>query len=140
VKTNTHLFWILAIFFWGSSVMYTIWSLNDSFHGYVEWVGTLALALCGALFGLIAFYLGRQHRAQGGELPGDVPTADIDDGDTEVGFYSPWSWWPVSVGAGAALVFLGLAIGVWIAFIGAALAFVSIVGWTYEYYRGYFGR
>ncbi|GAA3744534.1 cytochrome c oxidase subunit 4 [Leifsonia bigeumensis] len=140
MKTNTHLFWILTAFFWGSCVMYTIWSLVDPFHGYVEWVGTVALALCGALFALIAFYLGKHHKAQGGELPEDLPYANIDDGDTEVGFYSPWSWWPVMLGAGAALVFLGIAIGAWIAFIGAAFAFVSIVGWTYEYYRGYFGR
>lgn len=140
MKTNTHLFWILTVFFWGSSAMYTIWSLNDPFHGYVEWVGTVALALCGALFALIAFYLGKHYKAQGGELPEDIPHANIDDGDTEVGFYSPWSWWPVMLGAGAALVFLGIAIGAWIAFIGVAFAIVCIVGWTYEYYRGYFGR
>lgn len=140
MKTNTHMFWILAAFFYVSSGLYTVWGLVDPFHGYVEWVGTLALALCGVLFSLIAFYLGRHHHAQGGELPEDIPTSNIDDGDTEVGFYSPWSWWPMMVAVGAALVFLGIAIGFWIAFIGAAFAFVSIVGWVYEYYRGYFGR
>jgi hypothetical protein len=140
VKTNTHLFWILAVFFFGASAMYTIWSLSDPFHGYVEWVGTVALALCGALFALIAFYLGKHYRVQGGELPEDLPYANIDDGDTEVGFYSPWSWWPLMLGTGAALVFLGIAIGLWIALIGGAFALVSIVGWTYEYYRGYFAR
>jgi hypothetical protein len=140
VKTNAHLFWILTVFFFGASIMYTIWSLADPFHGYVEWVGTVALALCGALFALIAFYLAKHHRAQGGELPEDVPTSNIDDGDPELGFFSPWSWWPMTLGAGAALVFLGIAIGPWISFIGGALALVAIVGWTYEYYRGYFGR
>ncbi len=134
------MFWILAAFFYLVSIMYTIWSLVDSHHGYVEWVGTLALALCGALFSLIAFFLGSAHKTQGGELPEDVETADIDDGDTEVGFYSPWSWWPMTVAAGAALVFLGIAIGAWIAYIGVVLALVSIVGWVFEYYRGYFGR
>ncbi len=140
MKTNTHMFWILAVFFFAVSIMYTIWSLVDFHHGYVEWVGTVALALCGALFALIAFYLGRAHHAQGGELPEDIPTSGIDDGDPEVGFYSPWSWWPLMVGTGVALVFLGLAIGAWIAYIGAVFAFLSVVGWTYEYYRGYFGR
>ena len=140
MKTNAHLFWILTAFFLGSSALYTVWSLVDSFHGYVEWVGTLALALCGALFALIAFYLGRVHKAQGGELPEDLQDSNIDDGDPEVGFYSPWSWWPLMVGTGAALVFLGLAIGLWVALIGGAFALLSIVGWTYEYYRGYFGR
>lgn len=140
MKTNIRLFWILTAFFWATSVGYTVWSLLDPFHGTIEWVGTLALALCGALFALIAFYLGKHYRAQGGDLPEDIPSANIDDGDPEVGFYSPWSWWPMMVAAGAALVFLGLAIGAWIAFIGAAFALISIVGWTYEYYRGYFGR
>ena len=140
MKTNVHLFWILTAFFWGSSILYTVWSLIDPFHGYVEWVGTLALALCGILFALIAFYLGRVYKAQGGELPEDRQDANIADGDPEVGFYSPWSWWPVTLAAGGALLFLGIAIGVWIAFIGAALTLVSIVGWTYEYYRGNFGR
>lgn len=140
MKTNVHVFWILAAFFWAVAVMYTIWSLFDPMHGQIEWVGTPALALCGTLFALIAFFLGRAHKAQGGELPEDILTADIDDGDTEVGFYSPWSWWPMALGSGAALVFLGIAIGPWIAFIGALVAGVSIVGWTYEYYRGNFGR
>lgn len=140
MKANTHMFWILAAFFFAISALYTVWSLVDAHHGYVEWVGTLALALCGALFSLIAFFLGSAHHAQGGELPEDIATSDIDDGDSEVGFYSPWSWWPLMVAAGAAVVFLGIAIGAWIAYIGVVLSLVSIVGWTYEYYRGYFGR
>lgn len=140
MKTNVHVFWILAGFFWAAAIMYTVWSLLDPMHGKIEWVGTPALALCGVLFALIAFYLGRVYRAQGGELPEDIETSDIDDGDSEVGFYSPWSWWPMSLASGAALVFLGLAIGPWISFVGAALAFVSIVGWVFEYYRGNFGR
>jgi hypothetical protein len=73
-------------------------------------------------------------------LPEDRLDADIDDGDAEQGFFSPWSWWPVFLGAGVALVFLGLAIGFWIAFIGVPLALLGVVGWVYEYYRGYFSR
>ncbi len=42
--------------------------------------------------------------------------------------------------AGAASVFLGLAVGIWIAIIGGGLAIIALVGWTYEYYRGYFAR
>ena len=42
--------------------------------------------------------------------------------------------------SGAALLFLGIAVGVWIAAIGAALTLISLVGWMYEYYRGNFGR
>ncbi|MCO5294036.1 MAG: cytochrome c oxidase subunit 4 [Homoserinimonas sp.] len=140
MRTNTYMFWILSVFFFLESIGYTIWSLLDPFHLKIEWVGTLAMALCGVLFALIAFYLGMQYRRQGGELPEDVRTANIDDGDTEVGFYSPWSWWPMTIGVGAALTFLGVAIGAWIAFIGVTLALVALVGWVFEYYRGNFGR
>jgi hypothetical protein len=35
---------------------------------------------------------------------------------------------------------LGFAVGTWITFIGVALVVVAIVGWTYEYYRGFFAR
>lgn len=140
MKTNVHVFWILCAFFFVSAAVYTVWALVDPFHGYVEWVGTIGLSLCGILFALVAFYLGRVHAHQGGELPEDIESSDIDDGDPEIGFFSPWSWWPMTLGAGAALTFLGLAIGIWISFIGASLAFVSLVGWMFEYYRGYFGR
>ena len=53
---------------------------------------------------LIAFYLGRVHRAQGGELPEDRLDANIDDGDAEQGHFSPWSWWPIMLASAAALM------------------------------------
>ena len=139
--TNVRLFWILVAFFALSDVLYVVWSLNDPINPpRIEWVGTIGLALSGILSALIAFYLARVHKSQGGELPEDRVNANIDDGDAEQGFFSPWSWWPIMLAAGAALLFLGIAMGVWIAFIGAAVTGVSLVGWTYEYYRGNFGR
>jgi hypothetical protein len=80
------------------------------------------------------------YSAQGAELPEDRLDANIDDGDAELGFFSPWSWWPIMLAASAALAFLGLAIGFWIAFIAVPLFVISIVGWVYEYYRGNFAR
>jgi hypothetical protein len=109
-------------------------------HMKVEWVGTVALTLSAILAAFIAFYVGRSHSAQGGELPEDRLDANIDDGDPELGHFSPWSWWPVALATGAALVMLGLAVGFWICFIGVAFSIVCIVGWVYEYYRGYFAR
>jgi hypothetical protein len=138
VRTNSRLFWVIAAFFWLSAIGYTIWSLLET--GKVEWVGTPALALTGVLSTFLAFYLGRTHSAQGGELPQDLPDANVDDGDPEMGHFSPWSWWPFVLGVGVMLVFLGLAIGTWISFIGGPLAAIAIVGWNYEYYRNNFAR
>ena len=117
-----------------------LWSLLDTSHAQVEWVGAVAIGLSGALAVLIAFYLGRIHSSQGGELPEDRIDANIDDGDAEQGHFSPWSWWPIVLAAAAAITVLGLAIGPWISFIGVSILIVALVGWVYEYYRGYFAR
>ncbi|MCU1578170.1 MAG: cytochrome c oxidase subunit 4 [Rhodoglobus sp.] len=146
--TNTRLFWILAGFFFFADALYITWSLlvsatpaDATAPPKVEWVGAVAIGLTGVLSVLIAFYLGRIHRAQGGnELPEDRLDANIDDGDAEQGHFSPWSWWPVVLAGAAALVFLGVAIGPWISFIGGSILIVALVGWVYEYYRGYFAR
>jgi hypothetical protein len=106
----------------------------------VEWVGTVGLTLTAVLAAFIAFYLGRSYRSQGGQLPEDRLDASIDDGDPEMGFFSPWSWWPIILGSAAALLFLGLAVGVWIIAFGGALLVVALVGWVYEYYRRLFAR
>jgi len=147
---NNKLFWILAGYFALLAVVYTIWSLffNDQNFATtasptgagVEWAGTVALTLSAVASALIAFYIGRTHRAQGGELPEDRVDANVDDGDAEQGFYSPWSWWPVSLAGALALLFLGLAIGVWLSFFAVPLVVIALTGWVYEYYRGYFAR
>ncbi|MHB1172674.1 MAG: cytochrome c oxidase subunit 4 [Lacisediminihabitans sp.] len=140
MNANAKMFWILFAFFMVVDAAYVVWSLLDPFHLKIEWVGTVAIGLSGVLSAFIAFYLGRAQNSVGGELPEDRLDANIDDGDPEQGFFSPWSWWPVSLAGGAALLVLGIAAGVWIAFIGAGLTVVSLVGWVYEYYRGNFAH
>jgi Cytochrome c oxidase subunit IV len=140
------LFLILAIFCFLACGGYILWGLWDPTYGDAseggrwEFVGVIGLALVGALCVLITFYLNRLYKAQGGELPEDRPDALIDDGEAEQGFFSPWSWWPVSLGGSAALMFLGLAIGNWICFIAVPLAAISVVGLIFEYQRGNFGH
>jgi hypothetical protein len=141
MRANVVLFWLLAIFFLIAAVIYTLWSYLAGVDDHlIEWVGTVAITLSGVLSAFIAFYLGRVHKAQGGQLPEDRLDANIDDGDPELGFFSPWSWWPITLAAGAALAFLGLAVGFWIAYIAVPIAVISLVGWVYEYYRGNFAR
>ena len=94
------------------AVVYTAWAIirdPDQSSGTpdLEWVGTVALLFTALMGALIAFYVGRVHSAQGGELPEDVLTADIDDGDPELGEFSPWSWWPIVLAFSAALGMIG---------------------------------
>ncbi|WP_353827515.1 cytochrome c oxidase subunit 4 [Agromyces sp. SYSU T0242] len=140
MRVNVVLFWVLAGFFALSGAVYIVWTMIDSPVNQPEWVGLVAILLSGVLSAFIAFYLGRVHNEQGGELPEDRLDANIDDGDAELGFFSPWSWWPILLAASAALVFLGLAVGVWISFLALGPALISLVGWVYEYYRGNFAR
>jgi len=138
MKTNIVVLSILAVYFGLLATVYTVWSLIAD--GAMEWAGSLAIALSGVLSLLIAFFLQIQFNNQGGELPEDRLDANIDDGDAELGFFSPWSWWPIVLAAGAAIAFLGLAVGFWVALYGLPLVLIGLVGWSYEYYRGYFAR
>lgn len=148
MRTNVILFWVLTGFFVLAAAVYAFWTIldtsasriADSGGGGPEWAGTIALALTAILSAFIAFYLGRVRKEQGGELPEDRLDANIDDGDAELGFFSPWSWWPIVLAGSAALAFLGLAVGFWITFIAVPLVLIALVGWVYEYYRGNFAR
>ena len=144
MRTNVGLWWLLVGFFFLMATIYTLWSIIahpelEWYHG-IEWVGTVALLFTSLMSALIAFYIGRVHKAQGGDLPEDTLTADIDDGDPELGEFSPWSWWPIVLASSAALAMIGLAVGTWIMPIGIAVFLVAIVGWVFEYYRGHFAR
>ncbi|MGC5169688.1 cytochrome c oxidase subunit 4 [Micromonospora sp. DT81.3] len=144
MRSNTNLWWLLAGFFGLVGAVYTVWNIlvqpEAPLVNQIEWVGTVALFFAALMAVLVAFYLGRVHKAQGGELPEDNLTADIDDGDPELGEFSPWSWWPIVLAFAAGVAMTGLAVGTWLLPIGFAIFLVAIVGWVYEYYRGYFAR
>lgn len=144
MRDNVILWWILTAFFALVGVVYTGWNIlaNPTLPlvNQIEWVGTVALFFAAFMGAMIAFYLDRTHGAQGGELPEDILTADIDDGDPELGEFSPWSWWPIVLAASAGVFVVGLAVGQFLLPIGLAIFVVAIVGWVYEYYRGNFAR
>lgn len=144
MRTNTNLWWILVVFFFLIAIVYTGWNIiahpGGEWYKGIEWVGSIALLFGAFMSLLIAFYTGRVYKAQGGELPEDTLTADIDDGDPELGEFSPWSWWPIVLAGSAAVGMIGLAVGTWMVPIGLGIFVVAIVGWVYEYYRGYFAR
>lgn len=144
MRSNVVLWWILGVFFLAVGGLYIGWNIVDrpdlAWYNAIEWVGAVVLIFTAIMAAFIAFYLGRVHKAQGGELPEDVLTADIDDGDPELGHYSPWSWWPIVLASAASLGMIGLAVGSWLMPVGIAVFVVAIVGWVFEYYRGYFAH
>lgn len=138
MKSNVNLWYILGVFFLVVAGTYTVWNVLD--HGHVEWVGTVGLLFAFFMAVMVAWYLGRVDKSTGGVLPEDSLTADIDDGDPELGEFSPWSWWPLVLAFSAAVFMVGLAVGQFLLPVGVAIFAIAIVGWVYEYYRGYFAR
>jgi hypothetical protein len=138
MKTNIAVLWMLTAYFVVLATVYTVWGIIDK--GEVEWVGSIAIALSGGLSGFIAFYLQLVKKNQGGELPEDRLDAEIDEGDPEIGHFSPWSWWPLVLAAGIAVVFVGVSVGFWVSMYALPVVLVALVGWVYEHYRGNFAR
>lgn len=138
MRANIVLFSVLGMFFVLMTALYSAWNLAT--YRRIEWVGTVGFGLLVAFCALIGFFLARSARNQSGVLPEDRPQATIEDGDPELGFFSPYSWWPLILAVSAGLAFLGLAVGVWMFAIAVAVFVIAIVGWVYEYYRGYHAR
>ena len=138
MKANIAIMWIIAAFFFVCSAVYTYWAIIDTQE--IEWVGTLAFALAGAMGAMIAAYLwwSVMRPVKGHVYPEDRLDAEIDDGDPELGHFSPWSWWPIVLAASISLFIMGIAISTFMLPLGAVAIVISLVGWVFEYYRGNF--
>ncbi|HUW78514.1 MAG TPA: cytochrome c oxidase subunit 4 [Candidatus Nanopelagicaceae bacterium] len=99
-----------------------------------EIVGSAALTLSTGLAALIAFYFWYTSKRVGPQ-PQDNDEGEIHEGAGELGFFSPYSWWPLAVASTTIIVGLGLILGWWLTAIGAGLLVASIIGFTFEYSR-----
>ena len=98
--------------------------------------GTAALTMTALLALLVTFYLGF-HARNMAPRPEDRIDAEIADGAGELGFFPPFSWWPLWCGLTLATMVFALAYGAWWLFIlGAVLGAVALSGLIFEYYRG----
>jgi hypothetical protein len=129
MKVEYQLFVGISVFFVVVGLLYGV--VTD----WGEPVGPFGLLLCAGLSALIGFYLWLTGRKLG-PRPEDDPLAPISAAEGEYGFFSPHSWWPLALGASAAVIFLGLAVGWWLFIIGSFLGALALVGWTFEYFRG----
>lgn len=129
MKIEYKFFLLLAVFFAPVGVIYGV--VTD----WKEPVGPATLLLSSGLGLMIAFYLWVTARRLP-ERPEDNPSGEIAEQEGEYGFFSPHSWWPLALAGSAAVCFLGLAVGWWMFILGAAVACVALVGWTFEYFKG----
>jgi hypothetical protein len=125
---------VVAVFTFSMAVIYGAWTASTDFG--LEYVGVMTLTLTGLLGLMIAWYLWMTRRRLDVD-PSDDPLGDVEEIQGEYGFFSPYSWQPLFLGAAAATCFLGLAVGWWLFIIGVAFAVPALVGWTFEYWKGH---
>jgi hypothetical protein len=100
-----------------------------------DWTGTTALVLTFGLCALVGFYL--LFTAKRIDVrPEDDPTALIEDGAGELGFFSPHSWWPLLVAGAGAVATLGIVYGMWLFALAVPMFAYAVWGFVFEYYRG----
>lgn len=133
MRSNIVILLVMAAYFAVADIAYGIWTYLE--WGAIEPIGTAAIALLVILSVFIAYYLWSGLK-RAGTLPEDNNLGNIEDESGEVGFYSPWSWWPLVLGLSSATAFLSLAVGWWLFFIALPFAIVGIIGFVYEYSRG----
>ncbi|NEA36691.1 cytochrome c oxidase subunit 4 [Streptomyces sp. SID13031] len=127
MKAEAWVFGILTVFVLIVTPIYWIMSEDPT--------GTTALVMTFFLSLLVAFYLsvtGRRMDAR----PEDRKEAEIADGAGELGFFPPYSWWPLWCAATLSVIVLGIVFGWWLFIVGTAIGIVTLSGWVFEYYRG----
>jgi cytochrome c oxidase subunit IV len=129
VKVETWLFTAGALFFAPIGVVYGFAT------GWDEPVGVVGLFLTAGLAFLVGIYLFFTSRRID-PRPEDDPVGTIEEGAGELGEFAPYSWWPLPLGFGGAVIFLGLAVGWWLVFIGVGVGALALIGWVFEFYRG----
>jgi len=133
MRSNIGLQLVMAAYLAVATLGYVIWSYL--YFGAVEPIGTIAIGFSVLLSLFIAFFL-YSGLSKETPLPEDRLNGEIADDSGEVGFFSPWSWWPLALGLSCAMLFLSLAVGWWVTYIAVPLAIVAVIGFVYEYSRG----
>ena len=85
---------------------------------------------------MVTIYLGF-HARKMDPRPEDRQDAEIADGAGELGFFPPYSWWPLWAALTLGVMVFGLAMAAWWLFIiGGVLGSLALCGLVFEYYRG----
>lgn len=128
MKAEAWIFAIVAIFFALITPVY--WFMSE------DWTGTAALGMTMLLAAMITVYLGF-HASKMDPRPEDRKDGEIADGAGELGFFPPYSWWPLWCALTLSVIVYAVALTAWwLMIIGMVLGAVALSGWIFEYYRG----
>ena len=128
MKAEAWIFGALAIFFALVTPVYWFMSKDPT--------GTTALILTFFLVLMVAAYLGLVARRID-PRPEDKAEGEIAEGAGELGFFPPYSWWPLWCALALGLIVYGTAMSAWwLVIIGFTAGAVVTCGFVFEYYRG----
>ena len=127
MKAEAWVFGLNAIFF--VLVAPTYWFFSE------DPTGTSALVMTAGLTLLVTFYLGF-HANRMDPRPEDIAEAEVVDGAGELGFFPPYSWWPLWCALALSVCVLGVVFGWWLFIIGVGAGSIALIGWIFEFYRG----
>jgi hypothetical protein len=135
MRIEARIFVGVALFLVLATIGYGWWTWAYEPHG-MESVGTVGLLLSAGLCGIIGSYFAFVARRIDAR-PEDRPDADIAEGAGELGFFSPGSYWPISLAGAATMTGLAAAFWqVWLLIIGVAALLLTVGGLLFEYYVG----
>lgn len=129
MKTEVKVFGALVPFFLVMTVIYAY------FTNMGEWVGIIGLALTGAFSAWIAVYLWLAGRKTD-PRPEDDLEGESWQAAGDYGHFAPYSWWPLWLGISTSVVVLGVGVGWWMVICALPFLLISILGWTFEFFRG----
>ena len=131
MKSEAGIFIICTVFLVFVTPAY--WLVTDSSNHGGDWTGTSALTMTTLLTAMVSLYLGF-HAKKMDPRPEDRKDAEIADGAGELGFFPPYSWWPLWTSSCLAIMVFALASQAWWLFIiGVLLGGMALAGWVFEY-------
>ncbi len=134
MKIEARIFEVLAVFFILMGVIYAVCTFF--YRTGVEWTGVTCMFFAGGLALIAGTYF--RFVARRVEIrPEDYDDAEIEDGAGELGFFSPHSYWPIMIAAGASLFAIGFATAnFWFSITMVAVILAAVAGLVFEYHVG----
>ena len=134
MRVEARLFLGLTAFCWAAAVLYGFWSHRD--QGHVEVAGLAGLILSGGLLGITgSFFWFVSRRID--PRPEDRGDAEIAEAAGELDFFSPGSYWPITIAGAATVTGAGFAFfQMWLAIVGVLGILFTVGGLLFEYYIG----
>ncbi|MEV5002918.1 cytochrome c oxidase subunit 4 [Nocardioides sp. LML1-1-1.1] len=134
MKIEAWIFGVTTIFLVLVSPAY--WFITDAGDSGADWTGTSALVMTTLLCAMVTAYLG-VHAQKMDLRPEDRKDGEIAEGAGELGFFPPYSWWPLWCALTLGVIVFSVAVlAWWLMIIGFVLGALAVTGWIFEYYRG----